>query len=270
MTELLGNAWTGWHSFTAAGKLAALLLISLLFLWIYYKKVVQKPFLVYTTVAVACCIVPVTAAVLMLYQTGFYDYEWIWSIVPLTAMIGFAATVFITDVLKSVTEGDRKKEAAVILMMLATLILCSGMGTGDFEFAENQSELKRAEELLEELGERMEGREIYLWAPREITEYARECNAGIRVLYGRNMWDISLDAYAYDTYSREMADLDCWMRNDEEKETLSDGECAEIVASTEVNCILLPGGKSNETIECFEEKLGTRAEFLGDYYLLIR
>lgn len=268
MMELLRNARTGWYAFNTSGKIAALLLISLLFLWIYYKKVKQKSFLVYTTAAAVCCIVPVTAAVLMLYQTRFYDYEWIWSVVPLTAMVGYAATVFITDTLKKITEGNRKKETAVILLLVGTLILCSGLGAGSHEFMAKQAEREQAQELLEEVEKRMEDRELYLWAPREITEYAREYNGGIKLLYGRNMWDASLDAYAYDTYSQELLDLDCWMRNEEEK--ISDGECAEILASTEVNCILLPADKSDETLDCFEKVLGTRGELLGDYYLLIR
>ena len=110
MTELLKNAWLGWRDFTTAGKMAALFLIALLFLWVNYKKVKQKVFLIYTTVSAACCMIPVTAVGLMLYQTKFYDYEWVWSIVPLTAMTGFAVTVFVTDTLKEFIGGDRKKQ----------------------------------------------------------------------------------------------------------------------------------------------------------------
>ena len=63
--------------------------------------------------------IPVTAVGLMLYQTKFYDYEWVWSIVPLTAMTGFAVTVFVTDILKEFIGGDRKKQIAVVLFMVA-------------------------------------------------------------------------------------------------------------------------------------------------------
>lgn len=110
MTELLRNAWNGWRAYTDPGKLAALLLVSLVFLWIYYKRVPRKEFLIYTTMTAVCCIFPVTAAALMLYQTRFYDYEWIWSIVPLTAMVSYGVVLFVTDILKEQTRGDRKRK----------------------------------------------------------------------------------------------------------------------------------------------------------------
>ena len=42
MTELLGNAWQGWIQFNSVGKLSAALLISLVLLWVYSKRVPQK------------------------------------------------------------------------------------------------------------------------------------------------------------------------------------------------------------------------------------
>ena len=84
------DAWLGWKSFISNGKLAALLLAALIFLW-YNRKQVERKLLVYTSVMAVCCILPVTAVVLMGYQTKFYDYEWIWSLVPLEQ--GFARQV---------------------------------------------------------------------------------------------------------------------------------------------------------------------------------
>lgn len=270
MTELLKNAWIGWHDFTDAGKLAALLLISLLFLWIYYKRVSQKTFLIYTTAAAVCCIVPVTAVGLMIYQTRFYDYEWVWSFVPLTAMVAYAVTVFINDFLKNSARNDRRKEIGVILLLLVVLIFCSGMGAEPWDSAKEQTERETAENVLTVVQEHMEGREIYLWAPREIMEYAREYDAGIRLLYGRNMWDASLNAYAYDTYSEKMTDLERWIRGYGEEEPISDRDCAELVADTDVNCILLPENTGEDAVKCFEEALGVEAESLEGYFLLIR
>lgn len=270
MTELLKNAWIGWHDFTAPGKLAALLLVSLLFLWLYYKKVSQKNFLIYTTVATVCCIFPVTAAGLMLYQTKFYDYEWIWSIVPLNAMTGYAITVWITDFVGDFTKNDKKKSLGAVVLLLAVLVLCGGLGAKPWDSAEERREREAAEAVLAQVQERVPEGDIYLWAPREVMEYAREYDAGIRLLYGRNMWDPHLNAYAYDTYSGELKALERWIRGYGEEEPISDRECAEAVAGTEVNCILLPGNRPEEAIECFEEILGVRAESLEGYYLLVR
>lgn len=270
MAELFKNAWLGWLSFIQTGKLAGALLISLLFLWIYYKRVKQKGFLIYTTAVTLFCIFPVTAAILQIYQTRFYDYKWIWSIVPMTAMIGFAATLFMTEFLQELSGGSRGRRAVAAALFAAALAFCGGMGTKPWEGAGKQPERLQAEKLLENLQERMAGREICLWAPRSIAEYARAYDAGIRLLYGRDLWDSDLTAYSYDKYPGGYYDLHRWMEAETGEETVPDAYCGETVMSAEVNCILIPADKPGDTIEYFQELLGTEAELLGDYYLLIR
>ncbi len=268
MTELLKNAWLGWRDFTSTGKLAALLLVSLLFLWIYYKKICGKNFLVYTSLAAGMCMLPVMAMLLMLYQTKFYDYEWIWSIVPVTAMIAFAGTVFIAEYLEELAEGDKKKKLAAIVLLLGVLVLCSGLGERSWDSEKEAAERNAAQELLRELKERMGQQQICLWAPGEVLEYAREVDGEVQLLYGRNIWDASLNAYAYDAYSQELLELMYWM--EDEEEAMSAEECAGFLQNTEANCVLLSGDETGETIQCFEEVLQTEAERFGDYYLLIR
>ncbi len=95
MWELMGNAWRGWLEFTSNGKLCALFLASLVFLWVYYKRAEQKNVLIYGAMMTGFCIVPATAAVLMVYQTKFYDYQWIWSMVPMTLVTAEAAVVLL-------------------------------------------------------------------------------------------------------------------------------------------------------------------------------
>lgn len=270
MKEFLGNAWVGWHDFTDAGKLAALLMISLLFLWIYYKKVDQRTFLIYTTAAAACCAVPATAACLMVYQSRFYDYEWIWSFVPMTAMIGFAAIVFLTDYLMEAVRGDKKKAAAAVAGLLAVALLCGRMGMQAWDNGRETAERASVEAALPRLEEKMADREIFLWAPREVLEYVREYDAGVRLLYGRNMWEDSLNAYVYGGYTQEMQRLYEWMDGKNREETVPVQACVEILEGTDVNCILLPGDTEEETIRCFEEALGMSRESLGKYCLLVR
>ena len=57
--------------------MAALLLAALAYLWFTGRGKGQKALLLYASLAAACCVLPVTAALLMAYQTKFYDYEWI-------------------------------------------------------------------------------------------------------------------------------------------------------------------------------------------------
>lgn len=269
MTELFRSAWSGWRVYTGAGKLAALLLISLMFLWIYYKRVNRKDFLIYTTVSAGCCILPVTAAGLMLYQTRFYDYEWIWSMVPLTAMVCYGTVLFVTAFLKEQAKGDKRKEIGAVLLLLAALALCGSMGAKPWDCEEEQKERRQSEKVLAGLKERMAGSEICLWAPREILEYAREYDGGITLLYGRDMWEPALNAYSYDVYSPELTEVYEWMEGIGE-EPISPGECAGILETTRVNCILLPGTAGEETLACFGEIMNVQPEELGSYYLLIR
>lgn len=269
--ELLKNAWNGWYSFSSGGRLAALFLIALLFLWIYYKRVDQKSFLIYTTAAAVCCILPFTAAGLMVYQTRFYDYPWVWSLVPMTAMTAYAATVFVTEILGETVRGERKKRGAILTGLLVITLLSGGMGTAPWDGAREQAERGVLETLYPQLKERMGESGILLWAPREVLEYAREYDAGIRLLYGRNMWEDSLNAYSYGGYGQVARRLYDWMEGERETETsLSAQGCAEILKDTEVNCILLPGDTEEETIGCFEEILGVSREKLENYYLLVR
>lgn len=268
MTELLGNAWQGWIYFNSAGKLAAALLISLVLLWVYSKRVPQKTFLIYTSVAAAVCIIPLTAAVLMVYQTKFYDYEWVWSIVPLNAMIAMALTMFLTEFLHGISKGDRKTETAVLLLVLTGLLFCSDMGVKTWNGAAERSERQEAARVLAVVKERMAESHIVLWAPEEIMGYARQADASVELVYGRNMWDEALNAYAYDVYADEINELYQWMEADPEEVPETDVFCAEAALQAGVNCVLIPADKPEKAVGYLEKLFGTGAERVGEYYLL--
>ncbi len=268
MTELLANAWQGWINFNSAGKLSAALLISLVLLWVYSKRVPQKTFLVYTSVVTAACIIPLTAAALMLYQTKFYDYEWIWSIVPLTAMIAMALTMFLTEYLRGISKGDRRTEIAVFLLVLAGLLFCGDMGVKAWNGAGEKRERQEAAQVLAVAKERMAERHILLWAPEEIMGYARQTDASVELIYGRNMWDEALNAYAYDIYPDEIHDLYLWMEADPEELSEADVFCAEAALRAGVNCVLIPADKPEKTVGYLERLFRAEAERVGEYYLL--
>lgn len=213
MAELLHRAWSGWTGYTDRGKLPALLFAVLLFLWFGRKEKEQKPLMLYTSLTAACCILPVSAAVLMLYQTKFYNYEWIWSLVPLTVVTGYGGTVFWTEYRERNTDS-RGKVLMVTLLMLAAVMFCGSLGAVTGEGRDvRQARRRRAYEAVDRLSERLPGVDICLWAPREIMEYARERDARIRLPYGRNFWDAYLDAYAYDVYERDVVLMGQWMEN---------------------------------------------------------
>ena len=91
MGELLKNALLGWQAYITPGKLPVLLAVELLFCWLTGRKLGQKALVCYTGAMACVCIFPVTAVLLMVYQTKFYDYQWIWSTVPLTVVTAYGA-----------------------------------------------------------------------------------------------------------------------------------------------------------------------------------
>lgn len=263
MTEFLSSAWAGWLDYTSHGKLAAVFLAAMLFLWFGAEKCKQKSFLIYTTCMAVACICPLTAVGLMLYQTRFYDYPFLWSAVPVTALIALAFVLFAEKMLK----GRTRAVIAVSLGILAVMLFVGGgLGVTGVKWTNYGQERDRVEKVLLPLEEEY-NIDWILWAPAEIMEYARDVDDRIELLYGRNMWDEHLNAYTYDTYPDYYRDMYLWMTRGWDRGNLTDREIAQAVWDTNVNCILLPGDIETEIVECFEEELGVEARDLGEYIL---
>jgi len=300
MMELLGNAWGGWINYMTQGKLAALFLVVLLYLWFWKNTEKEKPFLLYATAAAVCCIVPVSATVLMTYQTKFYDYEWIWSMVPVTTLIAYGLTCFLTDFCVERKDEKRNVRVGVTVVCLAVMLLCGSMGAdkddSNATYAEMlqaygwdtageklcQEELRRqAYSALAELEAVTGGNELVLWAPMEIMEYAREVDARIRLPYGRNMWDMSLNGYAYDTYDDAVRGMYLWMELQniagDEIRLLNINRAEEIPAMEEsvrkaiemgVNCVMLPGGIDGPTVQKVAEMFDGEVQQIEEYWVI--
>lgn len=291
MGEYLRNAWSGWRDFVEAGKYAALFIVSAGYLFLSRRqRGPQRRLVLYGSIAAVLCICPVTAAALMQYQTLFYDYPWIWSFVPLTAVIALGGTVFLTDQWEE-GSGYRSfgRKAALTLLCVGTLALCGGLGRGKADTDAVVWRQEYAADVLEEVKENC-GEDFCLWAPREILEYARSLDGGIRLLYGRNMWDAALNAYSYDVYSPEVREMYLWMEKlwgadaDIPETGISEAEFSETALREQVqkafrlgaDCILLPGtaGGNNRQMEAVVESVaredGVEMVRLDGYYLLKR
>lgn len=277
MAELVRSAWLGWRGFIGDGKVMALFFAALLFLQMRPKKAVKGSFVLYAVAGAVLCVVPVTAAFLMLYQTRFYDYEWVWSLVPLTAVTAYGISEFLVEYWKDFKGNLWKKGLPAALLLVCVILLCGGLGRTAWDRKEETQERQRAQTLLWELREKSGDGPICLWAPESVMEYAREFDGGIQLIYGRNMWDLVLNAYAYDTYDQAATALYHWMGQVAEKLPEGDGNeegraaarwCAETARSRGVNCILLPEDAAVDKVAELEAALGASAERLAGCYLL--
>lgn len=208
MWEALRGAWSGWLEFTEGGKLAAVFLaLAGYLLWDKRQRGASRLLAAYGLAGALLCICPVTAAILMKYYTLFYDYPWIWSMVPITCVIALGGTCL----LAKLWNGERGRRGlarrlAVTAGCVGILVLCGGT-------APELADAAGRDQALAAVGEICDGSGFCLWAPREILEYVRSEHGEIRLLYGRNMWDNALNAYSYDGYSEEEKELYEWMEH---------------------------------------------------------
>lgn len=282
MAELVKNAWLGWFRVTAAEKTMALFLVSLLYLWAGFGREGQKRLLRYGTVMAVCCILPVTAAALMLYQTRFYDYEWIWSVVPVTVLTAYGGTKVLAQHWQGFCREAWRKGLPVTAGLLLAAFLCSGPDGADMDRERVRERKGEAEAFLEAVN--TGGGEVCLWAPRGIMEYVRALDGSILLPYGRNMWEEALGAYSYDVYPEEMVDLYQWMCVVEEtctengvdvtgllldrleEEKLSTGECLNTARQAGVNLLALPENTNQLLLKEVSDFTGAQPEQCQGYY----
>lgn len=215
MRELLQNACYGPGSYFQSNHMAVLVLGTLLYFFVADRKTgaLERRLLGTTAVLLALVLFPVSAVALMLYQTRFYVYHWIWSLVPVTLCIAWGSVELLWELTAQKRRDGRTgfRLAVGVTALLALLLLMGNMGnvrTVTEEEKIRQQETRQAAVYLEELPG-ME--ETLLWAPRSVLEAVRRQTGEIRLLYGRNMWEPEAAAYAYDSYPMEQQRLFDWM-----------------------------------------------------------
>lgn len=308
MMTLLQSALTGWTDYTQHGKFAALLLLAILYLgFVLYgsgkeanasgAEKARKRLYLYGALATFGCICPVTALILLKYQTAFYSYVWIWAAVPQTALIAWAATDFLCNLLKE--KSLRNGMAALILL---GILFLGGNPVSEWTVAQTtqipaltgmpgQQQGTPAREILEQLSvynaEKGNSREYSLWAPKEVIEAARAYSAEIHQVYGRSIWDASLGSYSYDTYETWQEDMYLWMshlettgeteylRTDENTTTEAGGRkidfaaCLDSAGKAGIDYILLPEDLSEDVQKELQEAADGRLRSFGGYFLIV-
>lgn len=279
MTVWMLPAWNGWQMFIAKQKLPALLVAAVIYLLFAGKN---KKLVYYGAVTTALCMIPGMAVLLMKYQTAFYDYPFIWSIVPVTALIALGGT----QLLEHSWRRSAGFRGGVYNLVLTGLCILALFMSGSDKPEQDAEARIHAEAVLDEIWAELppgqaKGEQICLWAPREILEYARiqgdrTGRGSFTLLYGRNMWDAALNAYTYDTYPEEMKQLYTWMEGLENAGTGQEEEAAddevlrqnvEKAFSMGANCVLLPKHVAGAVPGTTER---VQVVELEEYYLLMK
>ena len=321
MKTLLQSALTGWTTYTQQGKSAALLLLAIVYLGsVLWKKMrtsgngwnVKKEnrgiCYVYAVLITLACICPVTALILMKYQTNFYSYVWIWTAVPQTAVIAWASTDFLCRLWqKKEASGYLQKGIATVLFV--GILFLSGNPVSEWtagqtaQIPEFSREGMQQQEIspwdtLETLTAYHQSetgnREFGLWAPKDIMAAARAYSAYIRPVYGRSIWDASLGSYSFDTYDTWQEDLYLWMSHlettgeteylrveetteqnaardaaaDSKGRTIDFATCLDSAREAGVDYILLPGSLSEEVQMELKKTADRELQSLGGYFLI--
>ncbi len=326
MMTLLQSALTGWTDYIQHGKFAAFLLLAIVYLGFkLYGAAGAKPgtnaegtirwmriaddgkdrkiWYLYGVLITLGCICPVTAGILLKYQTAFYSYVWIWAAVPQTALIAWAAADFLEQLLK-----ERTLRNGMAVLILLGIVFLGGNPASEWVGTQttripaladggvtSQTQEVTAWETLEQLSEYSEAergtREYTLWAPKEIMAAARAYSAQIRPVYGRSIWEASLGSYSYDTNEVWQEDLYLWMshlettgeteylRTELNAEADSAGTesagrtidfttCLDSAKEAGIDYILLPGELSEETSQELQQLSGRELQPLDGYFLL--
>lgn len=198
----------GMTEYFRSDKTVVLLIAVLLYLWLKEKKSVDNKvnrLLLYTMVMTGILLFPITAMIMVIYQTAFYDYAWAWSMVPCVAVIAYGLSVFLMDM-----EGRSKKKIVPVVAVIALILLVCG-NQGTIRTNEEVVGNGQIEAIAEHAVQDAKDGQAVLWAPKNIMQEVRRYTGEIRLIYGRDMWDEKAGAYDYEAYDENQMEAYEWM-----------------------------------------------------------
>lgn len=207
IVDYLEISWYGLKAFMAEYKYLALVIGVLLYAAGHgdmQKRDNAGSFWRYAAVVCVLLMIPLTGAVFAIYQTNFYDYQWVWSFMPLTAVLAWGS---VTIIFEEIRAAEEKKllltRFAGVLAAAAVLFVCGNQGKL-VEVSEKEMQAQRAaEQILQYMEEEDLLQESVIWAPKDIMQYLRSHSGDAVLLYGRDMWDAKAGAYDYEAYTSE-------------------------------------------------------------------
>ncbi len=198
----------GMTEYFRSDKTLVLLVTVLLYFWLKEKKNVDNKvnkLLLYTMIMTGILLFPITAMIVVIYQTAFYDYAWAWSMVPCGAVIAYGISVFLMDM----KSGSKRKMVPMVAMIVLILLVCGNQGT--IRTNAKVVEKGQTEAIAEYAVKEAEDGQAVLWAPQNIMQEVRRYTGEIKLIYGRDMWDEKAGAYDYEAYDENQMEAYEWM-----------------------------------------------------------
>lgn len=200
----------GMTAYLKEDKILVIFIALLLLLWLKEKKVADNKgnrMLMYACFMTIVLLFPLTAMIMLAYQTAFYDYAWAWSMVPVIPVISYAVVLIYEEHVAILSKG---KKGMAVCLALIVLFLCGNQGilkTADTQDASVQEEAAKLASYMEQSTEA----DWMLWAPKEMMQEVRRQTGEVRLIYGRDMWDEKSGAYDYEVYEEELVKAYEWM-----------------------------------------------------------
>lgn len=274
MMEWMKEVMTGWPDYISHQKLMAcfLALLMLFFFTDRWKK--QRRYWLYGLIMTVLCLFPVSAAGLLIYQTRFYDYRFIFASLPILVYVAYGVVELFTDH-EALTKLSNVRRGCLLACVILILMCCYSDDTASFGDTMTEEETAVAIDSLQKILEYETTGDVCLWAPREMMEVAREQDGSIRLLYGRNMWDNALNAYSYDEYSEEIKNCCLWMEGIHKNGRLNQKqvkgiECINAAFEHGATIVVLPGDIKQKTIRRIEKKTNTSAHPVDGYLVITK
>ncbi len=201
----------GMETYFSNDKTIVILVCVLLLLWMAEKKQsseVNNRFLVYSAGMSLMLLFPVTAVLAVIYQSAYYDYEWVWSMVPVAAVVGYGGALFYE-------KAEKEKHGKLIwwLALLVLLFFCGNQGCLKTATGDTAKSNALTREIVSVIKADADMAVPILWGPKDIMQDLRRETGEIRLAYGMDMWDPKAGAYDYESYSPELIRAYEWMNS---------------------------------------------------------
>lgn len=213
--------------FVQMGQFLMLFMVALLLLYLLeeQKCVVFKQYAFLMLLTLLC---PLTAKLLVVYQTPFYSPDNLWTLLPITPLLGYGFVIASVRIVGALTSGygrwtksvTRRKEsvfeAFVILGLSLVIFLCGTLRFGKTmaEEADGGRNVPYAVcEALDAIGTN-ETETVKILAVDEVARWARIYDGKFILPYGRNMYEPEMTAFTYEVYTEEIYLLHSWVNGE--------------------------------------------------------